>query len=81
MEDSYHEITDKTFNKLVNDHELRNLFEEILGYTLFRRNEYGKFFILTGGGSNGKSSFLKILRSLVGDTNTSSVAQRFERPF
>ena len=48
MEDSYHEITDKTFNKLaVNDHELRNLFEEILGYTLFRRNEYGKFFILT----------------------------------
>ncbi|OHR08219.1 phage/plasmid primase, P4 family [Staphylococcus sp. HMSC077H01] len=75
IENSYHEITDKTFNKLaVNDHELRNLFEEILGYTLFRRNEYGKFFILTGGGSNGKSSFLKILRALVGDTNTSSVA-------
>ena len=35
MEDSYHEITDKTFNKLaVNDHELRNLFEEILGYII-----------------------------------------------
>lgn len=44
IENSYNEITDKTFNKLaVNDHELRDLFEEILGYTLFRRNEYGKF--------------------------------------
>lgn len=43
-------------------------------YALFRRNEYGKFFILTGGGSNGKSSFLKILRALVGENNTSSVA-------
>ena len=31
-------------------------------------------FHFNGGGSNGKSSFLKILRSLVGDTNTSSVA-------
>ncbi|SGT00137.1 putative DNA primase-phage associated [Staphylococcus aureus] len=72
---SYSQVTDKTFNKLaVNDTELRDLFEEILGYALFRRNEYGKFFILTGGGSNGKSSFLKILRALVGENNTSSVA-------
>lgn len=48
---SYSQVTDKTFNKLaVNDTELRDLFEEILGYALFRRNEYGKFFILTGGG-------------------------------
>ncbi|BFL78690.1 hypothetical protein SKB0068_14620 [Staphylococcus hominis subsp. novobiosepticus] len=75
IQDSYYEIADKTFNKLaVNDNELRHLFEEILGYALFRRNEYGKFFILTGGGSNGKSSFLKILRALVGEINTSSVA-------
>lgn len=33
----------------------------------------GKAFILTGGGSNGKSSYLKIVRKLSGDENTSSL--------
>lgn len=63
--------------------ELRLILEEIFGYVLFRRNELGKAFILTGDGSNGKSSYLKIVRKLVGSDNTSSLdlkelGQRFK---
>lgn len=52
---------------------MRLVLEEIFGYVLFRRNELGKAFILTGDGSNGKSSYLKIVRRLVGSDNTSSL--------
>jgi putative DNA primase/helicase len=34
-----------------------------MGYCLLRRNELGKAFILTGGGSNGKSTLLDVLGS------------------
>lgn len=84
VEGAYYETTDKTLNKIsVNDKQLRLILEEIFGYVLFRRNELGKAFILTGDGSNGKSSYLKIVRKLVGSDNTSSLdlkelGQRFK---
>ncbi|MEM5647372.1 phage/plasmid primase, P4 family [Bacillus cereus] len=71
---AYYEVTDKTFNKIaVNDKKIRAILEEILGYILFRRNEFAATFILTGDGSNGKSSYLKIIRKLIGSDNTSSL--------
>ncbi|QYD00692.1 primase C-terminal domain-containing protein [Lactiplantibacillus plantarum] len=84
VQDAYFEPTDRTLNKIaVNDKQLRFILEEIFGYVLFRRNELGKAFILTGDGSNGKSSYLKIVRRLVGSENTSSLdlkelGQRFK---
>lgn len=84
IEDAYYETTDNTLNKIcVGDKQLRLILEEIFGYVLFRRNELGKAFILTGDGSNGKSSYLKIVRKLVGSDNTSSLdlkelGQRFK---
>lgn len=81
---SYCEITDKTLNKIaVNDKRLRLILEEIFGYVMFRRNELGKAFILTGDGANGKSSYLKIVKKLVGNENASSLdlkelGQRFK---
>ncbi|MCQ6344189.1 phage/plasmid primase, P4 family, partial [Bacillus cereus] len=72
--DAYYKVTDKTLNKMaVNDKTIRSILEEILGYILFRRNEFAATFILTGNGSNGKSSYLKIIRQLVGEENTSSL--------
>ncbi|TFE03201.1 DNA primase family protein [Jeotgalibacillus salarius] len=72
--DAYYEVTDKTFNKLaVNDKKVRAILEEILGYILFRRNEFAATFILTGDGSNGKSSYLKIIRRLAGTDNAASL--------
>jgi putative DNA primase/helicase len=71
---AYYEPTDRTLNKItVNNKQLRKILEEVFGYVLFRRNELGKAFILTGDGSNGKSSYLAILRALVGTVNTSSL--------
>ncbi|AZJ21550.1 DNA primase [Bacillus wiedmannii bv. thuringiensis] len=71
---AYYQVTDKTLNKIaVNDKTVRGILEEILGYILFRRNEFAATFILTGNGSNGKSSYLKIIRQLVGAENASSL--------
>lgn len=80
----YHEAMDKTLNKIAcNDKQLRMLLEEMIGYTLLRRNELGKCFILVGQGSNGKSTLLDVIKHFLGDDNISSIAleelgQRFK---
>ncbi|MEK5104015.1 phage/plasmid primase, P4 family [Cytobacillus sp. FSL M8-0252] len=74
VKDAHYDVTDNTLNKMaVNDKNIRAILEEILGYILFRRNEFAATFILTGDGSNGKSSYLKIIRKLVGPENTASL--------
>ncbi|EAG8700785.1 DNA primase [Listeria monocytogenes] len=71
---SYSEVTDKTLNKIASQNKaLRKVMDELFGYILLRRNELGKTFILTGNGSNGKSTFLKLLRKFVGKESTSSL--------
>jgi putative DNA primase/helicase len=72
---AYHELMDKTLNKIAcNDRKLRLLIEEMIGYTFLRRNEMGKSFILTGNGKNGKSTLLDLLNEVLGEDNISSVA-------
>lgn len=69
---AYDELTDKTLDKIsCGDAQIRMLLEEMVGYTMFRRNELGKAFILTGSGSNGKSTFLNILKTMLGRRNVS----------
>lgn len=81
---AYSEITDKTLNKIAcQDKNLRMLIEEMIGYTFLRRNELGKCFILTGSGSNGKSTLLDVIKKLLGPDNVSSISleeinQRFK---
>lgn len=71
---AYSEVMDKTLNKICcNDKQLRLLIEEMIGYCLFRRNELGKCFILTGDGSNGKSTLLDIMNEFLGEENIASV--------
>ena len=72
--DAYNEILDKTFNKLAcNDECVRALLEEAVGYCFYRRNELRKSFILTGDKKNGKSTYLAILKELLGDNNTAAL--------
>lgn len=69
---AYLETTDNVLNNIsCNEPEIRMLLEEMVGYCLYRRNELGKAFILTGGGSNGKSTFLNMLKTMLGKRNTS----------
>lgn len=51
-----------------------NLLCEMLGYVLIPDCRFQKAFILVGNGSNGKSVFLDLIRSLIGEENCSSLA-------
>lgn len=72
--DAYSELADKTLDKLAcGDKDVRALLEEAIGYCFFRRNELRKSFILTGDKKNGKSTYLAVLKELLGDENTSAL--------
>ena len=74
---AYNELTDKTLNKIAcQDDEIRALLEECIGYCFYRRNELGKAFILTGDKSNGKSTFLDLIKTMLGDKNISALDLR-----
>ena len=72
--DTYSEITDITLNKLAcGDEKIRQLLEELIGFTFYRRNELRKAFILIGDKSNGKSTYLDMIKTLLGDENTTAL--------
>lgn len=71
---AYHELTDKTLNKLACfDPDIRKLLEEVIGYCFYRRNELRKAFILTGGKRNGKSTYLDLINCLLGKHNIANL--------
>ena len=80
---AYSKIVDDTLNNLaVHDHDVRLLLEECVGYTFYRRNELGSSFFLVGDKSNGKSTFLKMIKNMLGRKNyspldLSELADRF----
>ena len=64
------ELVDNTLNKMaVQDPQIRALLEECIGYCFYKRNELRKCFILTGDKSNGKSTFLDMVKNVIGRTN------------
>lgn len=68
---AHHDLLDKTLAKIAcNDLAVRALLEEVVGYCFYRRNELRKSFILTGEKRNGKSTYLAVLKELLGDENT-----------
>ncbi len=71
---AYFEKTDKTLNKLAcNDSKIRSLLEEVIGYCFYKRNELRKCFVLVGNKSNGKSTYLDVIKELLGEENCSSL--------
>ena len=74
---AYHELMDKTLNKVAcGDAQIRMLLEEMIGYTLYRKNMMQSAFILTGEGSNGKSTILNVIKKLLGKKNYTSLDLR-----
>ena len=72
--ETYNELADHTLDKLAcSDPAIRSLLEECIGYCFYRRNELGKAFILTGDKSNGKSTFLDIIKAILGDRTISAL--------
>ena len=74
---------DKMLNRVFcGDREVINLFEEIFGYTMIRHARYQKGFLFIGGGSNGKSTIMDLIKTFYGPGNYSAiplerVAERF----
>lgn len=76
-DNAYNKLADTTLDKLsCNDNEVRALLEECIGYCFYRRNELGKAFILTGDKANGKSTFLDLIKYILGDSNISALDLR-----
>ena len=72
---AYNKDVDNLFDKLTcYDKDLRLLLEEMVGYCLLPTAKFQKAFILTGGGSNGKSTFLDMLVDFLGNENVSSLS-------
>ena len=49
--------------------DCQDLIREVIGYTLMQDNRYEKAVLMVGSGSNGKTTFLNLLRSLLGAEN------------
>ena len=71
---TWSEFADKTLHRLAcGDDGIYDLLEEVIGYLFYRRNELRKSFILLGDKANGKSTYLDMLKTLLGDRNTSAL--------
>lgn len=71
---AYFELTDQIMNNIsCHDEDVRHLLEEMIGSCFYRSNALagGKAFILTGTGANGKSTFLDMVKRLLGRQNIS----------
>lgn len=72
--DAQSKLAERTLNKLAcDDPSIVALLQECIGYCFYRRNELGKAFILTGDKSNGKSTFLDVIKYMLGDENISAL--------
>lgn len=72
--EAYYGLTDEVLNNVsCGDAEIRSLLEEMMGACLYRSNNLagGKAFILTGTGANGKSTFLDMVKCMLGKKNLS----------
>jgi putative DNA primase/helicase len=58
---------DQFMEEIQPDPEKRTLLIDLLGYCLWRRNPFQKFFVFTGDGANGKTRFLDVIHDLMGE--------------
>lgn len=73
---AYSELADKTLDKIAcHDEQVRTILEECIGSCFYRSNKLGggKAFILTGEGSNGKSTFISMVQHLLNEDNITAL--------
>ena len=49
--------------------DCQDLIHEVVGYTIMQSNQYEKAVLMVGSGSNGKSTFLNLIRAFIGAEN------------
>lgn len=74
---AYDELCDNFLNQITcNDPEIRKTLEESTGYSFYRSCDLNSAFFLLGKGKNGKTTFLKVLITLLGEQNVSTMDLR-----
>lgn len=72
--DAKSELLDSVMLKFAcGDENLVHLLYQSVGYTFYRRNELRKSFFLLGEKRNGKSTFLDMVNTLLGEDNVSNL--------
>ena len=72
---AYSETVDEFFATATNGNkDTEQLVFEAIGYSMLKTNELQKAFILVGAGRNGKSTYLDLIREVLGKVNTTSVS-------
>jgi putative DNA primase/helicase len=72
--DAKSELLDKVMWKLAcGDESVYKLLYQSIGYCFYRRNELRKSFFLLGEKRNGKSTFLDMVSTLLGEDNTANL--------
>lgn len=73
-QDAKNELLDNTMRKLAcHDKSVEALLYQAVGYACYRRNELRKSFFLVGDKRNGKSSFLDMVSTLLGEDNVANL--------
>ena len=66
---------DEFFDTATNgDKLIEQLLYEAIGYSMLKTNELQKAFILVGSGRNGKSTYLDLIKAVLGRENTTTVS-------
>lgn len=82
----YNEAVNHLLDKVsCNNKQIRNLIEEMIGYTLYRNCRYQKIFLLRGFGKNGKSTLIEAILQMIGEENCSALSlndlqDKFKKP-
>ena len=63
---------EKFLSEVTGTSEDEVILKEIIGYCFYRKMPFHNFFLLVGGGGNGKSVYLNILRKMIGNENVSN---------
>lgn len=72
--DAQSEVLDGVLTKLAcKDESVEKLLLQSVGYCFYRRNELRKSFFLLGEKRNGKSTFLDMVGTLLGEENTANL--------
>jgi len=70
-------VVDEFFQTITNGNtEVEQLLYEAIGYSMLKTSELQKAFILLGPGRNGKSTYLDLIRAVLGKQNTTSISFR-----
>lgn len=72
---AYSQLCNDLLDKMAGkDPDIRQIMEEVIGYTFYRRNELGKSIVMVGKGGTGKSTFEDLIRTMVGPKNVASLS-------